>query len=193
MPFITESQIRNKVADVSPMFHRLFLAIDAATSVLRESFDIFLSHSTKDAEIILGLKRILEETGKTVYVDWIDDTNLERDRVSGETAEALRGRMRQCSSLLYVYSQSSQKSRWMPWELGYFDGINGNVAILPVVPDSGELDFEKEEYLQIYPKIDFLNVTSEPRMFVNKSQKLEFGTYKSFDDWRSGDDKLRPV
>jgi hypothetical protein len=66
MPFITESQVRNKVADVSPMFHKLFLAIDAATSVLRESFDIFLSHSTRDAEIILGLKRLLEETGKTV-------------------------------------------------------------------------------------------------------------------------------
>ncbi|WP_322886917.1 toll/interleukin-1 receptor domain-containing protein [Sinorhizobium medicae] len=193
MPFITESQVRNKVADISPVFHKLFLAVHAATSVLRDTFDIFLSHSTGDAEIILGVRRILEETGKTVYIDWIDDPDLERGSVSGETAQALRKRMRQCSSLLYVYSQSSQKSRWMPWELGYFDGINGNVAVLPVIPDSGDLDFEKEEYLQLYPKIDFINITSEPRMFVNQSQKLESGTYKSFDDWRSGEDKLRPV
>lgn len=193
MPFITESQVRNKVADVSPMFHKLFLAIDAATSVLRESFDIFLSHSTRDAEIILGLKRLLEETGKTVYIDWIKDPDLDSGGVCGDTAEALRKRMRQCSSLFYVYSRSSQKSRWMPWELGYFDGINGNVAVLPVIPESGELDFENEEYLQLYPKVDFINIASEPRMFVNKSQKLESGTYKSFDYWRIGEDKLRPV
>lgn len=193
MAYLTESQVREKVKDVPPGFYSLHLAVHSAVSALRDSFDIFLSHSIEDAEIILGAKRILEQAGKTVYIDWINDRELERGKVSGETAEKLRLRMRQCSSLLYVYSQNSQNSRWMPWELGYFDGINGNVAILPIIPDRGGLDFEKEEYLQIYAKIDFTGLAEKPTIFVNRARKSEFGGFKTFDEWRVGDDKLRPL
>lgn len=75
----------------------------------------------------------------------------------------------------------------MPWELGYFDGTNGNVAILPIIPDQGKLDFEKEEYLQLYPKIDLVGTS----LFVNQSKETETTAFKSFDDWRNGTDKLR--
>ncbi|MBX5164523.1 MULTISPECIES: toll/interleukin-1 receptor domain-containing protein [unclassified Rhizobium] len=186
--FITERQVRAKIVGIDSQTARIFIAAHNAISAFRDSFDIFLSHSIKDAGLILGLKRLLEDTGKTVYIDWIDDPDLDREHVSGETAEKLRRRMDQCSTLIYVYSQSSQRSRWMPWELGYFDGSNGNVAILPITPDHGTLDFDREEYLQLYPKIDVVGAS----LFVNQSRKSEIAPYKTFDEWRNGDDKLRP-
>jgi hypothetical protein len=80
----------------------------------------------------------------------------------------------------------------MPWELGYFDGFNGNVAILPVVPDTEELNFDHEEYLQIYPKVDVLEFGPRPRLFVNRARRLEGGKALAFEAWQRGTDKLRP-
>lgn len=97
-------------------------------------FDIFLSHSSDDAVMIAGVKTILENDGNRVYVDWMDDPQLDRSRVSAGTADLLRKRMRVSASLFYVSSKASPTSRWMPWELGYFDGMRpGRVAILPLV------------------------------------------------------------
>src|SRR3546814_221123 len=193
MAYLTESPVRDKVKNIPPEHYNLHLAIHSAISALKDSFDIFLSHAMRDAGIILGIKQILESSGKTVYIDWLDDPDLNRESVSGKTAEKLRVRMRQCGSLFYVYSQSSQRSRWMPWELGYFDGVSGNVAILPIFPDGGTLEFENEEYLQIYPKVDFTSISHKPAIFVNRSKSAGYGDFKTFDDWRSGSDKLRPA
>lgn len=44
-------------------------------------FDIFLSHSLKDGELVLGLTRALIDMGHSVYVDWMVDPNLDRRRV----------------------------------------------------------------------------------------------------------------
>lgn len=118
-----------------------------------DRFDTFLSHAMVDAELVLGIKVLLEAEGQKVYVDWIDDQALERDRVTTKTADLLRKRMRQSNSLLYLATENAPKSKWMPWELGYFDGFkNGAVAVLPVLekPDS---PFEGQEYLGLYPVI----------------------------------------
>ena len=48
-------------------------------------FDVFLSHSTRDAEIVLGVKALLEGMGKKVYVDWVTDHQLDRTRVTPPT------------------------------------------------------------------------------------------------------------
>ena len=100
-------------------------------SVLK-SYDIFLSHSIQDSEIIFGLKTFLENLDLSVYVDWIDDPGLDRNKVSKKTAEKLRIRMKSCKGLFYATSNSAKASRWMPWELGYFDGYKGKVAIVPL-------------------------------------------------------------
>lgn len=122
-------------------------------SIENETFDIFLSHSYLDQNIVLGLKGYLEESGLSVYIDWIDDNQLERDSVNEKTAETLRKRMKQCESLLFATSSNSSTSKWMPWECGYFDGINGKIAILPI-SNSDESSFEGQEYLGLYPYID---------------------------------------
>ncbi len=76
-----------------------------------DQFDIFLSHSIVDAELVLGIKVLLEAEGQKVYVDWIDDQALERDRVTAKTADVLRQRMRQSESLLYVATENAPMNR----------------------------------------------------------------------------------
>lgn len=121
-----------------------------------QSFDIFLSHSLLDKDIIIGLKKYLEESHLSIYIDWINDKQLDRSSVNEDTAETLRKRMKQCKSLLFATSLNSSVSKWMPWECGYFDALNGKVAILPIVPiEQGDINsFKGQEYLGLYSYID---------------------------------------
>ena len=158
MAYITEGDLRSKSNIAKSKFYR------TSNQILNESYrnfssyktyDIFLSHSFKDADLILGLKEYLEsELNLTVYVDWIEDSQLNRSSVNRETADLLRTRMRSCRSLIYAASSKSIDSRWMPWELGYFDGYkHGKVAIMPITTNSND-QFKGEEYLLLYQYIE---------------------------------------
>ena len=127
-------------------------AFDAALS-----YDIFLSHSFDDADAIYGVKRMIEALNLRVYVDWIDDPTLDRGKVTVKTAAVLRERMKACSSLVYAHSPNSSNSVWMPWELGYFDGIKPQqVWVLPLVT-SDDSEFKGQEYLGLYPPVEKLS------------------------------------
>jgi len=129
----------------------------AARTFDTEVFDVFLSHSYSDADAILGIYNLLSAQGVSVYVDWIVDSQFNRTHVNGATAAALRQRMKQCRSLIYTVSASSQSSAWMPWELGYFDGHGGagRVSIMPLV-GRDEPGYPGQEYLDLYPTIEEL-------------------------------------
>ncbi len=127
-------------------------SVTAATD--QDRFDIFLSHASKDAALILGVKGLLEDLGFTVYVDWVDDPQLSHTNVNRENADLLRRRMRQSQSLVWVATEAASDSKWMPWELGYFDGFRPRqVAVLPLVDNPGQT-FKGQEYLSLYPVID---------------------------------------
>ena len=132
------------------------LTEEARTFSTAKSYDIFLSHSYDDGELILGVKKMIEALGVTVYVDWIEDAKLDRSKVTVKTAALLRERMKTCSSLVYAHSANSPHSVWMPWELGYFDGLKSDhVWILPLVADS-DSEYKKQEYLGLYPSVEKL-------------------------------------
>ncbi|KWU48657.1 toll/interleukin-1 receptor domain-containing protein [Pseudomonas palleroniana] len=118
-----------------------------------DSFDIFLSHSSSDADLVIGIKKLLEQRGKRVYVDWVDDPELDRSRVTKDTAARLRHRMVQSESLFYVATDNATNSKWMPWELGFFDGLkHDKVRILPVLLSANQR-FDGQEYLSLYPVV----------------------------------------
>lgn len=172
MATFTESRIRHRAQQKTGTLRKAATVLkeEVASAKTKTSFDIFLSHSTSDAEIILGVKGVLEDYGKTVYVDWLEDPQLDRRNVTAASAEVIRARMRQCKSLVYVHTVNSGSSKWMPWELGYFDGFNGAVAILPVTRSS-ETSFEGQEYLGIYPYMDEApsKESTVKEIWVNKS------------------------
>lgn len=116
-----------------------------------DTFDVFLSHSIRDARAIDGIRQMLIAAGLSVYVDWIIDPQLDRTHVTPKVADHLRKRMRQSEALIYVTSTAATTSKWMPWELGYFDGYRPRrVALLPLAEISLPT-FAGQEYLGLYP------------------------------------------
>lgn len=162
----------------------LLHSVNAATK--EDKFDIFLSHSIADAAIVLGIKRLLEDDGLKVYVDWVQDKKLDRERVTKETAAILRQRMRQSTSLIYLCSENSTASKWMPWELGYFDGFNPDgVAVMPILDKSTDV-FRGQEYLGLYPVVQKNTYTNgEPDVFV-EDFGVRWATLKNFGSGRPG-------
>ena len=173
MSFLTEERARA----ATPFRGRRLLAEaelrKSAATASTTDFDVFLSHSVLDAEVIAGVKSLLEVRGLSVYVDWIEDPQLDRTHVTPKTAEILRTRMRHCKSLIFATSNSSPDSKWMPWELGYFDGFRpGHVAILPLVKTTGS-GFVGQEYLGLYPSIEDISFTDGDRtlgVFTNTAR-----------------------
>jgi len=185
MTLFTEAALRN-LGDQ----YRSSYVYKSADTILREaantgetSFDVFLSHSVKDSDVILGVLAALKKHNLRVYVDWIVDAQMDRSRVTPATAERLRERMRQSASLVYAHSSQSGASKWMPWELGYFDGFRSAVAILPIA-QATEDGFDGQEYLGLYPYIDATTTslwvnrgTAPPRLFRGEAGFKRFGEW----------------
>lgn len=164
MTFYTASELRSRAGGLSAGAAELELS--RLSKAAAGNFDVFLSHSFRDALLILGLKLLLEADGLSVYVDWISDPQLDRTKVSAATAGRLRERMRACRSLVYATSQNASISRWMPWELGLFDGTHGSerVAVCPIVTGTGS--YAGEEYLGLYKTLEKVRDGSVTRPFM---------------------------
>jgi TIR domain len=190
MAYLTENEVRARAARITQRLQKSAGRVLAEAKVWAdESFQVFLSHSSAEPEeILLGLKALLEDRGLSVYVDKYGDPQFSPDNVTQETAEILRRRMQSSDALLYIHSQHSKKSRWMPWELGYFDGLKGTVGILPVTVNQEEV-FKGEEYLNLYPYVDIATMKdSEDRhLWINEAAN----TYARLDKWATGNEKIQ--
>lgn len=199
MPLITKADLRSPTIEAE--LRRQTPWTKSAGQVLTEnaaassqtSFDVFLSHSYRDAraldaEELLRLKKLLEQHGLSVYVDWIVDRQLDRKKVDTETAAKIRSRMDQCKCLLFATSASSSESKWMPWELGYKDGSSKRVAILPVV-DQRANAFHGQEYLGLYPYVTKdQDKQGKVLLWIERSD----GSYVSLSEWlRTGQQPYR--
>lgn len=184
MSYLTVQQIRERFERARRQSNTHTFS---ASTVLNENrqitdstklYDIFLSHSSDDNEFVAGIKLILEDCGFSVYVDW-NDPSLNSNIVTPKTAAILRERMSHCRSLVYAFSNHAKSSRWMPWELGYFDGLKQSmVAVLPIAEDAGK-SIQGSEYIGLYYMID---ITSDSRqLWVNDNSK-----YVSLKHWLTG-------
>ena len=147
-------------------------------------YDIFISHSYSDSDQILKLSTYLEDRGFSTYVDWLRDRELDRSNVNSATAGTLRARMKSCRSLVYVASENAVDSKWMPWELGYFDALKGKVAILPVVAGSHSDEYHGREYLGLYPYVTSGDTRGKkPALWVHESAER----YVNMELWLKGE------
>lgn len=129
--------------------------------------------------MILGLRTVLKDLGYRVYVDWVDDPELDRSNVDEETAKRLKLRMSAASSLFYVTTDNAKLSKWMPWECGYFDALKEKVAIFPIAKEQATT-YQGQEYLGLYPYC--LKGKSLFGEDVLRNQKPNKG-YTVFDNW----------
>lgn len=178
MTYYTASELRQRAGAVTASAAQSELSRLSKAAV--GDFDVFLSHSFRDAVLILGLKRVLEADGLRTYVDWIEDPQLDRTKVNATTAAHLRDRMRRCRSLVYATSQNASASRWMPWELGFFDGVHGpdRVAICPIATGTGS--YTGEEYLGLYKTLEKVRDAGVSRPSVVRPSRREAERLRSF-------------
>ncbi|MBN8291425.1 toll/interleukin-1 receptor domain-containing protein [Rhodobacter sp. NTK016B] len=113
----------------------------------------FLSHSSKDQDILPGVIRVLENHGATVYIDK-KDSSLP-PYTSKDTAAKLKNRIQQSKKFVLLATENSKDSRWVPWELGVADGNKSfdNIAIFPVLEDTMNDSWTNWEYLGLYDHV----------------------------------------
>jgi hypothetical protein len=154
--FITRAQLKNYEYGVSIANEsvRSFQAKGTALNSIEADVTIFLSHSHKDRDLIEPTLAFLRSHGVKIYVDWMDSGMP--DVISGETAHKIKDRIRQHKKFLVLVTENSKDSRWVPWELGFADPTKGidHIAAFPVVQND---NFTHNEYLSIYPKIQFVS------------------------------------
>lgn len=115
-------------------------------------YDVFLSQTIRDAEIVLGVYDVLTELGLIVFCDWIAAPEVDRSGVTPTNAEYVRRAMGASDALLFLDAEGAGQSLWMCWELGWFDGAKGRVAVLPVLPE-GQEHYRGREFLGLYPYV----------------------------------------
>ncbi|MGB8409275.1 MAG: toll-Interleukin receptor [Gallionella sp.] len=185
MALFTEATIRKRAHDelrksgLLKKSEQLIVESTAAYSTAK-SYDIFLSHGIRDADLILGMKGTLEDLGYIVYVDWIEDPQLDRSRVTPATADKLRQRMNSSKSLFFVTTANTDSSKWMPWECGYFDGKKEKVAIVPILAESYDNSYSGQEYLALYPyAVQQQNRAEKETLYIRRS-KSRYTTYNTW-------------
>jgi hypothetical protein len=141
--------------------------------------DVFVSHKLEDKQKAERLAALIGSWGFECYLDandaeldkfYVDTKGRKQQTVQDPAAMAahIRDSLRTCRCFIYAYSSRSAQSKWMPWELGFFDGRWGRrhiglydldeatVAGTPrhrdnsVRPDTLSL----QEYLQMYEPVD---------------------------------------
>lgn len=96
-----------------------------------KEYDFFISHSSMDYKAVQILIRELNKNGKDVYCDWINDIDyLKRNLVGGATKAVIEKRLEQSKSLLFVKSENSELSKWVKYELNYFDLLNKKIYVI---------------------------------------------------------------
>lgn len=130
-----------------------------------DKYDLFISHSFSDKDLVVGLRYLFDKAGYKVYIDWIEDSHLNRNNVTKQTAAVIKNRIKCCKGLAYISTENITSSKWCPWELGVADGMLNQVCILPVMNSQ----FKGQEYLSLYPYMDYQKVLN--------SEKYEFWIY----------------
>lgn len=154
--------------------------------------DVFISHQQRDRAGAEALGHRIRALGHSCYLDAFDPTLAGKH--AGELAEHIRTQLRGARALLFYFTDSAATSKWMPWELGFFDGRWGKTTVgiylvEPVGPVAGgrrrghsgaaapasPAAFSIQEYLQIYERVtdtnlaDFLARASSIDTLANRS------------------------
>lgn len=135
-----------------------------------KSFDLFLSHSSKDVDALLRLKTMLNAKGINVYIDWVNDREqLSRSLTNKDTAKVIMERIKSCKAMMFVNTEASLQSQWTPWELGYAHALGRKICVLQL----GEVN-NTPAYLEIYDKV---MVEGDSLMVISNGKTIPIGEW----------------
>jgi hypothetical protein len=117
-----------------------------------DDYDVFVSHSSQDTPAVRELVARWQSWGHRVFADFLDAKLLEaskNQRVDAALSEHLRTVIRHCRVFVFIATQHSIRSGWMPWELGLAHGAVGRVHIYQL-DDTDLTTIAGREYLALY-------------------------------------------
>lgn len=178
MSLLTEDQVRGWARARLTKSWRTDSVVLKDARAQTGSFHVFLSHAFLDKELVVGLYNQLVEYGLRVYVDWVEDAQLDRTHVTTANAALLRQRIKESASVLFAVSQNASTSVWMPWEVGFGDGAGRKVAVIPILKNVNvAAQTVHQEYLGLYPTVDSTGTGGS--FWVN----FQNGGVKPLKDW----------
>lgn len=154
---------------------------------------VFLSHKHDELKELDGAISFLKKQGVSVYIDWLDDGMPKL--TSGVTAQRIKNKIKENSKFILLATEAAINSKWCNWELGYGDYCKyiNNIAILPVKDDYS--NFSGSEYLQIYPRIEYVDYMSVQKRnggyfeagyyVIAPADNEGFSTYVKLHEWLS--------
>lgn len=115
----------------------------------QQEYDVFISHSIKDKELVKKIRQLLEEKyNLSAYIDWDEDSGTKRDDIS----EKVKAAMNISKSFMFVKTSNSDDSQWTAWETGYYDNVNSDkIGVLLIEDEKITKDtWEHREFLKDY-------------------------------------------
>ncbi|WFS69323.1 toll/interleukin-1 receptor domain-containing protein [Agrobacterium leguminum] len=148
--FVTRAELRSFAAKKTSTEQQV-IRKNASSRSLNGS--TFLSHSSKDEDLVVGATIVLENHGALVYTDEKDPEMP--PYTTAETAALLKTRIRQTKRFVLLTSKKSKDSKWVPWELGVADGSKGMspIALFPSADSPTDMSWASSEYLGLYQRI----------------------------------------
>ncbi len=115
---------------------------------------IFLSHKHDEKKELYSVINFLKKINVNIYVDWLDEGMPKA--TSGKTATRIKLKIKENDKFVFLATEGAINSKWCNWELGFGDShkFDRNIAVFPVRNDG--FNFSGSEYLQIYPRIEYV-------------------------------------
>lgn len=116
-------------------------------SIQDKSYDYFISHKVEDKEYVFKLKAAIEKHGKSIYCDWIEDSDfLKRNYISDYTKEVLRIRLQQSKNFIYLSSKKAEASAWVHFERELYQTINPSHMFVIYIDDCEQCNYKKLKF-----------------------------------------------
>jgi len=198
MAFLHESDIRFRARErATAQGVSISEALNRAARQRLARYDIFMSQTIRDAEIVLGVYDLLTTAGYDVFCDWVEAPEADRSQVTPANAAFVRATMGVSDTLLFLDTAGAAQSLWMCWELGWFDAAKGAVGVLPILAE-GERYYRGREFLGLYPYVELdengrLKVVRPVVASPSGIMMFEAPNSRSFESWRADPrDYMRP-
>lgn len=138
--------------EVSPEILEKHIYIDNLEKI--KTFDIFISHNSRNEDEVINFYKNLNKNGYVVYIDWINDKyHLKREWCNKSTAEIILARIKQSKVFILFLTEESLNSQWCTWELGYADALGKKVYIFDKISNNKNL----LEFYNKYEKFTKMN------------------------------------
>ncbi|RXR17352.1 TIR domain-containing protein [Flavobacterium amnicola] len=152
---------------------------------------VFLSHKHDERSELDAAISFLKRNGVSVYVDWLDEGMPKY--TSGKTAERIKNKIKENKKFIFLATEGAINSKWCNWELGFGDAHKyiDNIAVFPVRENG--TTFTGSEYLQIYPRIEYVAPNSVSRQIggyftsgyyvITPADSKGISRYHKLEDW----------